>query len=273
MSYGSIEASVESGQPVYLYEFTSGSDVYRLHNSEGEITALSQTWLPESIAHSEPTLGPADRMRPIQIVMTANHALVSPSVTSTRPDVTLVTIRRVHRQLLADPYIVFTGVVRNVNWRRRTAEAMLTVLPFEGRFSKRVPRIPFSGQCPLMLFGQNCKVVRASFLYSGTASSVLNDTLVVAGLDAATTGSGWATSGEVVVLSTGERRLVRVHGPTLDTVSLLYPFDMNPSGETVEVAAGCDRLVATCNSKFSNVANFGGFPNVPGRNPFTVGRI
>ncbi|PQO23075.1 hypothetical protein C2I36_09860 [Rhodobacteraceae bacterium WD3A24] len=36
----------------------------------------------------------------------------------------------------------------------------------------------------------------------------------------------------------------------------------------VELARGCDLRRDTCEAKFNNLANFGGFPNIPGINPF-----
>ena len=36
----------------------------------------------------------------------------------------------------------------------------------------------------------------------------------------------------------------------------------------VDIAPGCDLRAATCAVKFGNLANFGGFPEIPGRNPF-----
>ena len=35
-----------------------------------------------------------------------------------------------------------------------------------------------------------------------------------------------------------------------------------------EAFAGCDRTFATCQSKFGNSLNFGGFPWIPVKNPF-----
>jgi len=36
----------------------------------------------------------------------------------------------------------------------------------------------------------------------------------------------------------------------------------------VEVAPGCDLRRDTCKSRFGNLLNFGGFPDILGRNPF-----
>lgn len=37
------------------------------------------------------------------------------------------------------------------------------------------------------------------------------------------------------------------------------------AGDEYEARPGCDRVKSTCKNKFSNFANFGGFPDVPGR--------
>lgn len=42
---------------------------------------------------------------------------------------------------------------------------------------------------------------------------------------------------------------------------MLYAVEI---GDTFTASPGCDKLKATCQSKFSNFANFGGFPDVPG---------
>jgi hypothetical protein len=41
----------------------------------------------------------------------------------------------------------------------------------------------------------------------------------------------------------------------------------------VDLAPGCDLRAATCAAKFGNLANFGGFPEIPGRNPLGGGSI
>lgn len=46
------------------------------------------------------------------------------------------------------------------------------------------------------------------------------------------------------------------------------PFPVS-EGNEVEVAAGCDKLFATCRDRFANASNFRGFPHMPG-NDFVV---
>lgn len=44
---------------------------------------------------------------------------------------------------------------------------------------------------------------------------------------------------------------------------LPMPYDI-VAGDTFEVIAGCDKVFSTCQTKFSNYLNFGGFPYIPG---------
>mgnify|MGYP000279256232 CR=1 FL=1 len=130
----------------------------------------------------------------------------------------------------------------------------------------------FSAQCPNMLYDLNCKALRSANLFSGgTIATVSGNQVTVPGLDAAK-GVGWAALGEVVILSTGDRRLVKTHAAT-DTLTLLYPFDPSPLGETVEVAAGCKHDPTDCDTKFGNLPNYSGFPHIPQKNPFQSGII
>jgi hypothetical protein len=42
---------------------------------------------------------------------------------------------------------------------------------------------------------------------------------------------------------------------------------------TAEITPGCDLRASTCAAKFGNLLNFGGFSEIPGRNPLGGGSI
>ena len=66
----------------------------------------------------------------------------------------------------------------------------------------------------------------------------------------------------------GRRAEVIAHDVTegLVTITLLEaPLRGVAEGDGFEIRAGCDKHVATCASKFANVANFRGFPRIPGQ--------
>jgi uncharacterized phage protein (TIGR02218 family) len=51
---------------------------------------------------------------------------------------------------------------------------------------------------------------------------------------------------------------------TPNTLELMRPFPTAPApGDTMDVAPGCDKLKATCTTKFSNLAHFRGEPFIP----------
>lgn len=96
----------------------------------------------------------------------------------------------------------------------------------------------------------------------------------VSGLDAFT--SGWFTHGLLTFTSgAAEAQAVEVkqHAKAGDVVSIeLWSRARLPltPGQTFTITAGCDKRVATCQAKFANVANFRGFPHMPGNDFLTV---
>lgn len=88
-------------------------------------------------------------------------------------------------------------------------------------------------------------------------------------LDVALAGSvteGWFSGGRLVWTSganAGRSADIRIHdGARLDLWEA-PPRAVMP-GDGVTVTAGCDKRLATCRDRFSNVANFRGFPHMPG---------
>lgn len=80
----------------------------------------------------------------------------------------------------------------------------------------------------------------------------------------------WFTAGVVnwqTGANAGQSMEVKLHNFTNGTVSIelwqAMPFDIE-TGDTFTVTVGCKQDAATCNSKFSNIANFRGFNLIPG---------
>lgn len=76
--------------------------------------------------------------------------------------------------------------------------------------------------------------------------------------------------------SNGLKCEVRSHTKAAGTVTLeLWTDAEGPplAGNTLVVTAGCDKRIETCKARFANVANFRGFPTMPGNSFVTsVGR-
>ena len=83
--------------------------------------------------------------------------------------------------------------------------------------------------------------------------------------------SGWFTFGTLDWTSganAGRRAEVLSHD-LVDGVAVLTmleaPVRAIAGADTFTIRAGCDKRIMTCGTKFANVANFRGFPNIPGQ--------
>jgi uncharacterized phage protein (TIGR02218 family) len=83
--------------------------------------------------------------------------------------------------------------------------------------------------------------------------------------------SGWFAFGTVDWASganSGRRAEVLAHD-LVDGVAILTlleaPVRAVTDGDAFTIRAGCDKRIETCSAKFGNVANFRGFPHIPGQ--------
>ena len=112
---------------------------------------------------------------------------------------------------------------------------------------------------------RRCGVDMAAYTFDDQVSSPVSRAAFVVGT--LTQDAGYFSKGTVEFLSgenTGAVREIRIH--EAGGVLLLYdplPFDVT-AGDDVRVKAGCDKTIATCNSKFLNAVNFRGEPDIPG---------
>lgn len=80
----------------------------------------------------------------------------------------------------------------------------------------------------------------------------------------------WFSGGKIEFLdgsNSGSWQTVKQYLPSLASAKVLL---WNPvalpvlAGDTIRLTAGCDKTFATCRTKFANIANFRGFPHMPG---------
>ncbi|PYE86922.1 DUF2163 domain-containing protein [Phyllobacterium leguminum] len=129
----------------------------------------------------------------------------------------------------------------------------------------------FQRTCDADLGDGRCKfnLNQAGFTGAGTVTAVARGRIITAsGLGAFATGwfrhglLTWA-SGE----SAGARMEVKAHklSAGVATIELWHPMGAPVAvGDTFNVTAGCDKTLNTCKGRFSNAANFRGFPHMPG---------
>ena len=130
----------------------------------------------------------------------------------------------------------------------------------------------FQAGCDAALGDARCGIDLENTIYRGTGlvTDLLRDRAFMAsglsGFDA-----GWFTSGTLTWTSganAGRVAEVLSHGVDGSIASLTLleaPVCAIAERDSFVARAGCDKRLATCSAKFANVANFRGFPNIPGQ--------
>jgi uncharacterized phage protein (TIGR02218 family) len=127
--------------------------------------------------------------------------------------------------------------------------------------------------CDAALGDARCKVDLDDGSFTSNAGVVADVTgsprlFVATGLEAYA--SNWLTRGLITWLTganAGRKSEVRTHGKEGSLARIeLWQRTAEPisEGDTFRIVAGCDKQFSTCKAKFDNVANFRGFPHVPG---------
>jgi hypothetical protein len=171
----------------------------------------------------------------------------------------------------ADVQAIFMGDVVDVVFKqsdrkgKRWAEIAIDPLTAVMRRSGLVRR--YSRQCDAVVYDEVCGVARETFKVQGTLDSVTGNLLTSTTF--ATQADGWWAGGDIVV--NGQRRVILAH--STDTIRIWPAASGLAAGQTFDVYPGCDHLTATCDGKFSNLANYPGQPNIPDTNPMDYGVV
>lgn len=147
----------------------------------------------------------------------------------------------------------------------RTPGAFAAELRSEaGRLAQKRGRY-ITATCDAELGDARCGVVTTGLSASGAVSTVTGTAdFLVSGLEAH--GAGEFISGTLVWTSganLGQTQEVRAQGDNFVGLWRAPLFDVAP-GDTFDILPGCPKTFAACRDRFSNAANFRGFPHVAG---------
>jgi uncharacterized phage protein (TIGR02218 family) len=261
MSFLAEESSVESGRPIFLFEITLGAEVFRYTKGAEDVVVLGATWNAIPMKRDKFTQSSEDRDQPKSFQVPGDNQFASNYAVSAPSEIPTIKVYEFHWGDGTDVKTRWVGEIAEVDWVEDLSWVRIVARPIEGGLDASFPRLDDGILCPYMVYDGDCGLSEASFTFPGTASSVVGNTLVVAGVDV-TFAPPKVKSGKIRVDSTGEVRMVVNHTAT-DTLELASPFKDDPTGLAVSVIRGCDRLAATCDTDFVNIDNFGGNPHLP----------
>jgi len=262
MSYIVQDASIESAQPVELYEFVQQTSSWYYNNSAQDVVHDGTTYLAANIARSGYSISNEVEKSELTLTFPRDTVFVAQFIAKVPDFPTILTIKRGHTTDSVDDYIV--------HWKGRVLSSKpsgaVVELTCESVFSsmrRHGLRARYQRNCRHVLYGSACGVLQATKVVACEITGQTGDQVSVT--EVGSYAAGYFTGG-ILKLPSGALRFITNH--TGSVLKLSRPLDGDAGGLDVEVSPGCDHLKTTCDTKFNNVINFGGFPYIPGVNPF-----
>ena len=266
------EFSDQDGRPVELYHFTSGTTNYRYTSAEGDYVFGGFTWLARPLGRNSIGKSGEVEQTNLEVSLPTTDVLASLYIGIQPAARTDLVVRRVHIDASPTTSItLFNGFVTSAKFKDEKCTFQLK--PFNELFHREMPRYTYQGLCNHVLYSGQCGILEAASPNQlvATVNGIQNSGEIIT-----VTGAGSVVDNvsPAQPFKGGMARLVDFSDYRLildqdgDDLTLLLPFRDSVLGGQIVLQRGCDRTVDTCRTKFNNVINYGGFPHVPGKNPF-----
>jgi uncharacterized phage protein (TIGR02218 family) len=268
MSFNSAEISTQDGRPVALYLLEWGETVWRYTSADRDIEYPAGSGFNyEARAVSDDGMVQGGSAQNDFTLQGPSNLPIVDLFRGTPPSETIwLTVRRMHFGE-ADAPIYWTGTVNNV---KRVDDATIQVLgkPLTASFKRTGLRLCWTRECPHFLYDSACKVDPDDFVTNAVVTDKTGTTVTVSTVGGNANGyfTGGFLSWEVNDDGTIERRMIEGHvGMVLFMFGLTDRLEI---GDAIKIYPGCDRTPTTCQDKFMNQPNYGGYDFMPGETPF-----
>ncbi|MCC6505151.1 MAG: phage BR0599 family protein [Aquimonas sp.] len=259
-----------SNQPmmeVELYAFNSASGQFLLTPHEFDVDLDGNLYASLSIERNELALGAEAAKSALELKLPPDCDLVRHLLaTSLTGETTSITLRIGRRDTWSDYWWLsgtrWMGRVLGVEIaedaariRCESAQVSLKRIGLRRLYSRRCSHVLYSSACGAS------QISASAFVVNTNGRNVELDGGVPASVSGGVAG-GWLQTPE------GARHMIVSDFGS--GVELLYPVAIEP-GTEVQLTVGCDHSTSTCESRFGNLDNYGGFPAIPSKNPFSTG--
>ncbi len=258
MSFYDEEISSEN-QPVELFYFFSGNNFKRYYtSSDKDLVYNGVTYTAIPIRRSN-ILNTDDLSRsPVNIELEVSDHLIQGFITAVYGKSVNVIVYRKHDAHVA---VFWQGrvITSNISGNICTlnCESILTAIKRTGLKEK------FQISCRHVLYSDECRVNQNNYLTNLIVTEVNDNVITVTGI---TQSDNYFKDGFVVFDNYQYRGIIR-NTSTVITLDLMIP--KLEIGDTLKCYPGCNYLRSTCEDKFNNDINYGGFPWIPSKNPFS----
>ncbi len=265
MTFDSKERSSYDGIPTMLYEFSLGERYWRYAAGDTSVNLDGVTYAALAIA-SEGYSSSGNPETDEMTVRLSAYADVTQIYVGTPPsEAVRLNIRTLHRGDTDAP-VVWAGQVKSGR-QVSTVEFAFTCNSILASLNRNGLRLSWGRGCPHALYDRSCRVNPDDFATSIEIASVVGNTIfsdeLTAKPDGYFSGGFLSFAGPHGAI---ERRAINIHAG--NAVTLLGASDGLSDEMVVTAYPGCDRVTATCEGKFNNLANYGGIPHLPTKSPF-----
>ena len=267
MTYSIFDKSSDKGQPVELLEIQYGEaddQVVRTTSGDRDVTVAGKLYRAFTTSRdSFDDEGNPDDSKQLSIKVPRDHPFIQAFDQGEFPGMIAVRIKRLH---LNDPdlgtFNMWSGRLVGVSfdppWMTLGCEKIATSLARTGC------RIRYMRQCPHTLYMPRCWVDKQVHKYTTIPFNVSSNKAEVT-IGGVPSPDPKYYIGGMLVLNGVSRFIIAQSGSVLTLSRPLLALDTNTP---VDLYPGCDRLAATCQSKFNNLDNYGGFDFIPPKGPF-----
>jgi uncharacterized phage protein (TIGR02218 family) len=277
-SYDLAEVGTYTGQDVRLYEFTRQGFTWYYNGGDRDITYNSQVYV--STAISDGGIKQKGDSISDDFVITLPSSLPIPVMFNGTPpsDLIKVVMRMLQYGDTVAP-IMWLGYISGVKSKDEVASE-ITSNTQAASLQRKGLRMCYERMCPHALYDDQCGVATAAWALPAIVSEITGNsftyTFVTPGANASVVANpGCFTNGffawPINVSYSEQRAILLDNGGTpgiSGTLLTLNQTDGLTEGMTITLYPGCDRTPNTCLDFFDNIANYGGYPFMPGRSPF-----
>lgn len=268
MGYIANEISKLLGYPIELYSFdlngvkwnfTSGDATYE------DLLITEETYFPAAIKRSSIELSREIDRNVLTLDVPFDLAPAQKWIGGAPEGIMELTVYRAHRSDGTNEVVqIWHGRVISVMFKGH--DVTMSCEPIFTSLKRGGIRSVYGIPCRHVLFSTQCGADPALFRLTGTVAVINGAAIDVVGLNAQP--DGYWVNGKV---NAGiNKDLIRaIRGHTGNTITLDRVISSLVVGDPIDVLPGCAHDVNDCTNKFNNLLNYGGFPYIPRKDPFS----
>lgn len=264
MTFDAIETSMDLGEPILLFDFSTGFAHWRYTTADRPITVSAVEYDPLAIVAANIIQGQELRQKTIKVTVPRDCILVQQLQGYPPSTDLLLTIYAMHySDPAAQTPVAWIGRVKSQNQKNSVVE--LSCEPGYTGIQTVGLRRRWQINCPHVLYGPGCELPSANFKVPATLTAVSQFTI---NSPQFILPAGLSFAGGYVEWDSGHGYLERrtINSAAATALTLAYGSPDLADGLAVTAFPGCDHTTATCKA-FKNILNYGGDPWIPLKNP------